>query len=181
MPGGNYQVGRMPAPPPASGVVTKSGGNIKASGVGGGTGPGSAGNTGGGSAAANQATNATALVAELRPSGTLAPAMTPEEQRLNRLRSKLQPTILTLVLRLTPKQQAEVVNYGGFIREGKAEVQLWLTDKSDVAKAKLKELGFEVVLDHAASNLMIGRIPVDKLALLADLEFVRYVSPQTSR
>ena len=77
--------------------------------------------------------------------------------------------------------QPPIVNYGGFVRDRTAEVQLWLTDKSELAKAKLKELGFEVVVDHAGSNLMIGRIPINKLDQLAELEFIRYVSPQISR
>ena len=79
------------------------------------------------------------------------------------------------------KEKSEPQNYPAFVRDGKAEVKLWLTEKSDAAKAKLKELGFEIVLDHTGSNLLIGRIPLDKLELLADLEFVRYVSAQTSR
>ena len=40
----------------------------------------------------------------------------------------------------------------GFIRNGKAEVQVWLTEKSEAALAKLKELGFEVVLDAKNSK-----------------------------
>ena len=67
------------------------------------------------------------------------------------------------------------------MRDGKAEVQVWFKVKSDEARAKLKELGFEIVLDPASSNLMIGRVPIDKVELLADLEFVRYVSAQISR
>ena len=67
------------------------------------------------------------------------------------------------------------------MRAGKAELQLWFNTKSDEALAKLKELGFEVDVDHAGSNLMIGRIPINKLDQLAELEFIRYVSPQISR
>ncbi|HEX5966318.1 MAG TPA: VWA domain-containing protein, partial [Pyrinomonadaceae bacterium] len=160
----------------APAVVTKSGAN-KAAGVGAGVGPGSGGNAGGG------ATPSTlnSLTPELRPSGTLQPAMSPEQARAVRLHTKLQPLLLAIVLRIQQKQQPEIANYGGFVRDRKAEVQLWLTDKSELTKAKLRELGFEVVLDHAGSNLMIGRIPIDKLELLADLESVRYVSPQLSR
>jgi Ca-activated chloride channel family protein len=178
---GNYQIGKVPSPTPT--VITKSGGNVKASGVadarGAGSGAGSGANAGGAAATATATVNATALAPELLNSAAVR--RSPEEERTERLRVKLQPAILAIVLRLTQKQQAELTSYGGFVRDGKAEVQLWLTDKSDVVKAKLKELGFEVVLDHGSSNLMIGRIPVDKLALLADLEFVRYVSPQTAR
>jgi len=65
-----------------------------------------------------------------------------------------------------------------FIHDGKAEIQIWLTDKSDETMAKLKELGFEIVLDPKTAKLVIGRLPVDKLAALAELKSVRYVAPQ---
>jgi hypothetical protein len=46
---------------------------------------------------------------------------------------------------------------------------------------KLKELGFEVVLDVKTSNLIIGRLAIDKLEQLADQEFVKYISPQVTK
>ena len=65
-----------------------------------------------------------------------------------------------------------------FIHNGKAEIQIWLTDKSDETIAKLKELGFEVVLDPKTAKLIIGRLPIEKLAALAELKSLRYVAPQ---
>jgi hypothetical protein len=44
--------------------------------------------------------------------------------------------------------------------------------------AKLKEMGFEIVLDPKTAKMVIGRLPIEKLAALADLKFVRYVGPQ---
>ena len=159
-------------PQPTPQISGKSGGNVKASGIGGGRGIGRSSGSGANMPAPpNQPPTV---------SVTAVPAST-EEERVARLSAKLQPEILALVQRLAQKQQPEIVNHGGFVRDRKAEVQLWLTDKSELTKAKLKELGFEVVVDHASSNLMIGRIPIDKLALLADLGFVRYVSPQISK
>jgi hypothetical protein len=46
--------------------------------------------------------------------------------------------------------------------------------------AKLKELGFEVVLDPKSAKLVIGRLSLEKLEALGELSFVRYVSPQLS-
>ena len=165
-----FNLGRRGNPPTASG---KSGGNVKASGVADGRarGAGAGGNMGGGMPPPPN----------MAPTVSVTAAATSVEERAARLLMKLQPEILALVQRLAQKQQPEIVNHGGFVHDRKAEVQLWLTEKSELTKAKLKELGFEVVLDHASSNLMIGRIPIDKLALLADLEFVRYVSPQITR
>ena len=68
-----------------------------------------------------------------------------------------------------------------FVRDGKAELQVWLVEKTPEALAKLKALGFEVLLDSKSSKLLIGRLPVEKLKKLAELKFVRYVAPQYSR
>lgn len=105
----------------------------------------------------------------------------PEEQRYERVRVKVYPTILSLIDRVKKKEEPQILNSGGFVRDGKAEVQVWLHEKSDAARAKLKELGFEIVVDQSGSKLIIGRVPIDKLELLADLEFVRYVAPQISK
>ncbi len=109
------------------------------------------------------------------------PAQAPEEQRYDRVKAKVHPTVLALIDRLKQKEQPQAPAFGGFVRDGKAEVQVWFTGKSDALRLKLKELGFEVVYDSPNSTLMIGRIPMEKVELLADLEFVRYVAPQISK
>jgi Ca-activated chloride channel family protein len=106
---------------------------------------------------------------------------TPEELRRDQLQSKFHPTVFAVVIRLRDKQAAPASGEDKFIRDGKAEIQVWLTDKSAQTLAKLKELGFEVVLDQKTSKLIIGRLAIDKLEALADLKFVRYVSPQISK
>ena len=110
-----------------------------------------------------------------------AAVTSPEEQRLNALRSKLHPTVMVVVMRLRNKQASSTVDEQSFVRDGKAEVQVWMTEKSAEAMAKLKELGFEVILDQKNSSLIIGRVTIDKLEALADLKFVRYVSPQMTK
>jgi len=102
----------------------------------------------------------------------------PEELRLDQLQSKLHPSVFAVVVRLRNKQNTPGTGEEKFIRDGKAEIQVWLTDKSAQTSAKLKELGFEVVLDSKTSKLIIGRLAIEKLEALADLKFVRYVSPQ---
>jgi hypothetical protein len=86
-----------------------------------------------------------------------------------------------VVEKLQRKETLTAADERGFIRDGKAEVQVWVTDKSSESLAKLKELGFEVVLDSKTSNLIIGRLPVEKIEALARLSFVKYVSPQVSK
>ena len=46
--------------------------------------------------------------------------------------------------------------------------------------AKLKELGFEIVLDPKTAKMVIGRMPIEKLAALVDIKPIRYVAPQVS-
>lgn len=104
-----------------------------------------------------------------------------EEQRLDQLRPKLHHSVFAVVERLRKKQALTAADEAGFIRNGKAEVQVWVSEKSPEALAKLKELGFEVVLDAKSAKLIIGRISIDKLEALADLKFVKYVAPQASK
>jgi Ca-activated chloride channel family protein len=103
--------------------------------------------------------------------------LTPEQLKQRELQTKLAPAILQVVARLKNKQVVgnEQVK---FVHDGKAEVQIWLTDKSDAVMAELKQLGFEVVLDPKTAKLVIGRLPIENLEKLAALKSVRYVAPQ---
>ena len=106
--------------------------------------------------------------------------MTPEEQKRAQLRSKLHPSIVFVIDWLKAPKAGLLTDQAKFVHDGKAEIQIWLTDKSDETIAKLKELGFEIVLDPKTAKMIIGRLPVEKLSALAELKFVRYVSPQMS-
>ena len=105
--------------------------------------------------------------------------LSPAEKKRAALEARLHPSILAVIDRLKNKT-ATGTNEATFIRDGKAEVQVWLTDKSAESLAALKGLGFEVVLDPKSAKLVIGRLPIEKLEALAELKFVRYVSPQIS-
>jgi Ca-activated chloride channel family protein len=100
--------------------------------------------------------------------------LSPEEQK----RAKFNPSVLAVIDRLKDKNSVAGADEAKFIHNGKAEIQIWLTDKSDETIAALKALGFEVVLDPKSAKLVIGRLPIEKLAALADLKTVRYVAPQ---
>ncbi|HEY6804948.1 MAG TPA: VIT and VWA domain-containing protein [Pyrinomonadaceae bacterium] len=118
------------------------------------------------------------VVADAAASPTPLPIKSEEERRVDQVRPKLHPAVLAIVQRLLNKQGATTADEARFVRDGKAEVQIWLLDKSAGSMAKLKELGVEVMLDQPNSKLVIGRLSIDKLEQLADLKFVRYVSPQ---
>jgi Ca-activated chloride channel family protein len=100
------------------------------------------------------------------------------DQQTRELQQKLHPSVLAVVQKLQKKETLSSTDEGGFIHDGKAEVQVWLTDKTTETLTQLKELGFEVVLDAKNSKVIIGRLPVEKLEALAKLKFVKYVAPQ---
>jgi TonB family protein len=102
-----------------------------------------------------------------------------EDQFKQQLRSKLHPSVAAVIDRLKNKDAKPGAEELKFTRDGKAEIQVWLTDKSAVTIEQLKKLGFETLLDPQSSKLIIGRLPVEKLAALVELPAVRYVAPQT--
>jgi Ca-activated chloride channel family protein len=103
---------------------------------------------------------------------TLAP-----DQETMALSLKLHSSLFAVVQKLQRKEMLLNPAETPFIRDGKAEVQVWVSEKSDEAFAQLKELGFELVLDPKSSKMIIGRLPVEKLEALAKLKFVKYVAP----
>ena len=110
-------------------------------------------------------------------------AATAEEIRHAELLQKLHHSLLLVVERVRSKGRygPSSIERRFVSADDKAEVQIWLTEKSDIIVAKLKELGVEVVLDSQSAKLVVGRLPIEKLEMLARLPFVKYVSPQMSR
>ena len=92
--------------------------------------------------------------------------------------SKMDPLLVAIIDRLKKKNATPAREEAAFVRDGKAELQIWLTSKTTETLAALQQLGFEVVLDPKTSKLVIGRLPIEKLEKLAELPFVRYVAPQ---
>jgi hypothetical protein len=86
-----------------------------------------------------------------------------------------------VVERLEKKQMKPALAEAQFVRDGKAELQIWLTEKTPEVMAQLKRLGLEVLLEAPNGNLVIGRLPVEKLAALAELRFVSYAAPNTRK
>ncbi len=104
--------------------------------------------------------------------------LSPEEQKRVLFNAKFHPTVLAVIERLKNSKTSPSPEEAKFIHNGKAEIQIWLTEKSAETMARLKELGFEVVLDPKTAKLVIGRLSIEKLAALAELKSVRYVAPQ---
>ena len=103
------------------------------------------------------------------------------EQKFQALLQKLEARVAAVVLRLKNPALKPADDEGKFIHAGKAEIQVWLADKSDETMTNLKQLGFEIILDPKTAKMVIGRLPIEKLQALAELQSVRYIAPQTSR
>jgi Ca-activated chloride channel family protein len=107
-----------------------------------------------------------------------AKAKAEAEERKRATLAKLHPSLAAVVMRLEKPDGKPAADESKFVREGKAEVQIWLTEKSPEVLAQLKELGFELVLEPQSAKLVIGRLPLEKLYALAELAGVRYVAPR---
>jgi Ca-activated chloride channel homolog len=64
-------------------------------------------------------------------------------------------------------------------KNGKLEVQVFLTSDTGAAIDQLKKLGFELIGRLKSGKLVIGRIGVEKLKALSELAVVTYVSPMS--
>jgi Ca-activated chloride channel homolog len=167
-----------------SGMGTGSGagsGSGRAGSVGGGTVVSGGGGSGSVVVAASAKPVSNAMMIDGASDGDFTRVISPAEQKRVLLEAKFHPSLVAVIDRLQEKEMGLSADEARFVRDGKAEIQIWLTDKSDETLAKLKELGFEVVLDPKTAKLVIGRLPIEKLNSLAELKFIRYVAPQFSR
>jgi len=150
---------------------------------------GGGGGAGGGTASRPSATPASVLGsvnATPAPPPAAPSTISPRESIVKELpfevpRPKLHPSVLAVVQRLRRKASRPSAAESAFVRDGKANVQIWLTENSDEALNALKALGVEVVFEAKSSKLIVARIPINKLGALARLKFVRYVAPQASK
>ena len=91
--------------------------------------------------------------------------------------NKYQSSIKALVDRLKyGKPAGEKEN--AFVRGGKADVIVRLTELKPETVDGLKKLGLEVLAELSSANAVVGRIPVEKIAELAELDVVTFISPQ---
>jgi Ca-activated chloride channel family protein len=110
----------------------------------------------------------------------IARNLSPEERKRAEIQTKCHPALLAVIDRLNAKNPIAGADESKFIHNGKAEIQIWFTDKSAETMAKLKELGFEIVLDPKTAKMVIGRLSIEKLSALAEITTIRYVAPQVS-
>jgi Ca-activated chloride channel family protein len=147
-------------------------------GAGGGTGAGVGSGIGGGvfrSAKAPPPPQAQAKMSEMIVARDVELQLSPAERKQRQLRAKLHSSIAAVIERLktpnAPPPQAK------FIKDGKAEIQIFLSDVSPAVLAQLRQLGFEPILQPKSGKTLLGRIAVGKLSALAELEVVVYIKP----
>ncbi|HTF44156.1 MAG TPA: VIT and VWA domain-containing protein, partial [Terriglobales bacterium] len=63
------------------------------------------------------------------------------------------------------------------VKHGAVEVQLWLADESGAVLAQLEALGFTTSEARSKEKVIVGQMPAEKLAELARIVAVRFVSP----
>jgi Ca-activated chloride channel family protein len=109
--------------------------------------------------------------------GATAPSATVVEKPTSEralLESKLHPALLE-AFDCWKKSGQNCKQVQG--KDGMVEVQLWLTDDSGAVLEQLKTLGFAMSQDRPKEKSAIGHLPAEKLADLAKISAVRFVSP----
>ena len=89
-----------------------------------------------------------------------------------RLESKLSPAILE-ALDCWKKSGSDCK----LLKLGMLDVQLFLTDDSPAFLERIKALGFVAAQNQPKRRAITGRLPIEKLAELAKLDAVRFISP----
>jgi uncharacterized protein YegL len=117
-------------------------------------------------------------VAEVDPGVQI---LTTEQRGRQQVLTKFHTAVLAVVERLKARNPIQPAEELKFVTSGKAELQIWLTDKNDESLAALKELGVEVIADPKTSKLLIARVSIEKLEALGQLKWVKYIAPQNKR
>ncbi len=105
-----------------------------------------------------------------------AEPLTAEDKRAAAVAGKLQFWLYDLVVRLQKGVAEPTPNEARFVHDGKADIQVELTANSKDVLPKLKAAGFEVVTEKGKS--VFGRIAIEKLAALANIEEVKVILPK---
>jgi Ca-activated chloride channel homolog len=91
--------------------------------------------------------------------------------------NKYSTVIRALVERMKANQPA-AADEAKFVAGSKANILLRLSDLKAETVAALQAAGVEIVARMASSNAIVGRISLDKLAALTDIDAVVFILPQ---
>ena len=150
---------------------TISGGVVSGQGSGMGIGSGSGGGGGGGMSATVD------VSAGAMPPPPPPKAMSSDELRNQRLKSKLHNWLYEWVARLSAKDAKPTANEALFVTNGMASIRIQLSTRSPKVLEKLRAAGFELVSTVGRSEVT-GTIRPEDLAALADIGEVKLVLPK---
>jgi TonB family protein len=89
-------------------------------------------------------------------------------------KSRIDLAVADAIMRQKARQS---INDMPFIREGKANLELMVANKTADITSKLKSSGFEIIVWPKGSQKVIGRIAIEKLELLLNIDAVQYIAP----
>jgi len=104
-------------------------------------------------------------------------AYTPEMKRDAMIKAKLHTWLYAVVARLAKPDAKPAANEALFVREGKAAVRIDLKTLTPAVLEKLKAAGVELTKETGKATIT-GRISLDKLATLAEIDEVKLILPQ---
>ncbi len=107
---------------------------------------------------------------------TVAPEL--QSVRVEIKPNKYHSSVKALVERLKNNQTKATADEAKFVKDGKAEISVRVKELKPETVAELKKIGFEIVTEMISANAVVGRIAVEKIASLAELDAVTFVSPQ---
>lgn len=109
--------------------------------------------------------------------GNFAIKLSLAQEKLRLTRLKTADAIFKLIERIQNNMATSAVE-SKFVSNGKAEIVVRLKDLKPETVLQLKTLGFEVLTELQSANAIVGRIAIEKLAALTELEAVTFISPQ---
>ncbi len=92
--------------------------------------------------------------------------------------NKYHSSVRALIERLKNNQTQPTANEAKFVRGGTADVIVRVRELKPETIAELKKLGFEVLTEMATAKAVVGRIAIEKISALAELDAVTFISPQ---
>ena len=90
---------------------------------------------------------------------------------------KLHTWLYAVVGRLATNDAKPTAPEVWFVHDGKAEIRIELTTRNADVIERLKATGFEVASEK--DKTIIGRVALDKIAAVTDLDEVKLVLPKT--
>ena len=104
--------------------------------------------------------------------------LTPEQEKLRTIAVKTASSVFNLIARLKNDQTPPSADEAKFVSNGKADLIIRLKELKPETIAELKKSGFEVLTEMPSAKAVVGRIAVEKIAGLTELEAVTFISAQ---